>query len=197
MNTRTTVGVAAAFAAALVLTGCATVTAVPAGPYRVGGGYQVALGREWSDISAMMAGKTKKVRLLSLDGPLLNRLYLTDGLAAGDFLIKPQSKETPTPVIRSDMSPSERLEFIADSLAALEYQHVELVKPRPGAIGDTPGVRFDVTAQTKDGLDIRGAGLVAVRDSKVYVLLYLAPAEYYFQANLADVEAIMASARLG
>lgn len=197
MTARTTIRFLAASAVALSLAGCATVAAAPAGPFRVGSGYEVALTRDWSDISAVMAGKTKKVRLLSLDGPLLNRLYLTDGLAPGDFLIKPQAKEKPTPVIRKDMSASERLEFVTDSVAALEYQRVELVGPRPGKIGEASGVRFDVRAQTKEGLDIKGAGVIAERGGKTYVLLYLAPAEHYFDASMAEVEAIMASARLG
>ena len=194
---RTTIRPLGIAAAALSLAACASVVAAPAGAFRVGGGYEVSLGRDWSDISAVMAGKTKKVRLLSIDGPLLNRLYLTDGLAPGDFLIKPEIKERPTPVIRKDMSASERLEFITDSVAALEYQRVELAKPRPGRIGEASGVRFDLTARTQEGLDIKGAGVIAERGGKTYVLLYLAPAEHYFDASLAEVEAIMASARLG
>ena len=39
--------------------------------------------------------------------------------------------------------------------------------------------------------------MIAERGGKTYVLLYLAPAEHYFDASLAEVEAIMASARLG
>lgn len=182
--------------AALSLTACASVTSAPAGALKVGAAYEVSLGREWSDISAIMVGRTKKVRLLSIDGPLLNRLYLTDGLVPGDYLIKPQAKETPTPVIRKDMSASERLEFVTDSVAALEYQKVQLVKPRPAKIGEAQGVRFDLTAQTKAGLDIRGTGVVAEKSGKTYVVLYLAPAEHYYEATLPEVESLVASARL-
>ena len=194
---RTLIRALAPLGACLALAACATVTSTPAGALKVGAGYEVALGREWSDISNIMTGRTAKVRLLSIDGPLLNRLYVTDGLAPGEYLIKPARKETPTPVIRKDMSASERLEFITDSVAALEYQRVELAKPRPGRIGEASGVRFDLTAQTREGLDIKGAGVIAERGGKTFVLLYLAPAEHYFDASLAEVEAIMASARLG
>lgn len=182
--------------AALALSACATVSSAPVGAFKVGEAYEVALGREWSDISATMANRTKKVRLLSIDGPLLNRLYLTDGLVPGDYLIKPAAKEQPTPVIRADMSASERLEFVTDSVAALEYQRVQLVRPRAAKLGEASAVRFDLNAQTKEGLEMRGTGVIAEKDGKVYVLLYLAPAEHYFAAILPEVETVMASARL-
>lgn len=182
--------------AALSLAACATVTSAPAGPLKVGASYDVTLGREWSDISAIMVGRNKKVRLLSVDGPLLNRLYLTDGLVPGEYLIKPLRKEHPTPTIRKDMSASERLEFVSDSVAALDYQRVQLVKPRPAKFGAASAVRYDLTAQTKEGLDIKGTGVVGEAGGKVYVILYLAPAEHYFAASLAEVETILGSARL-
>lgn len=182
--------------AALALAACASVSSAPVGAFKVGDAYEVALGREWSDISAVMTGKTKKVRLLSIDGPLLNRLYLTDGLVPGDYLINPAAKERPTPVIRQDMSATERLEFVTDSVAALEYQRVQLARPRAAKFGEAPAVRFDLNAQTKEGLEMRGTGVIAQKDGKIYVLLYLAPAEHYFQVTLPEVETVMASARL-
>jgi len=181
---------------ALSLAACATVTSAPAGPLKVGTSYEVALGREWSDISAIMYGRPKKVRLLSIDGPLLNRLYLTDGLVPGEFLIKPVAKEKPTPTVRKDMSASERLEFVSESVAALDYQRVELTKPRPARFGEAQAVRFDLTAQTQEGLEIKGTGVVSEAQGKIYVILYLAPAEHYFDATLAEAEAILGSARL-
>ena len=196
MTMRTLIRALAPLGACLALAACATVTSTPAGALKVGAGYEVALGREWSDISNIMTGRTAKVRLLSIDGPLLNRLYVTDGLAPGEYLIKPARKETPTPVIRPDMSASERLEFITDSVVALDYQRVQLVRPRPAKFGQGNGVRFDLTAQTKAGLDVKGAGVISEQGGKTYVLLYLAPAEHYFDAYLAEVEAILGSAKL-
>lgn len=184
-------------AVCLTLAACATVTSAPAGAMKVGDAYEVALGREWSDISNIMNGRTKKVRLLSIDGPLLNRLYLSDGLEPGEYLIKPAAKETPTPVIRKDMSASEKLEFVTDSVAALDYQRVQLVRPRPAKLGQTSAVRFDLTAQTMSGLDVRGTGVIGEQGGKTYVVLYLAPAEHYFDATLPEVEAILGSVKLG
>jgi hypothetical protein len=180
----------------LALAACTSITAVPPGPMHVGA-TQVTLGRQWSDISPVMAGGLKKVRVLSIDGPLLNRLYVTDGLAEGESLIKPPAKEKPTPRLRAGMNSSERMEFVADSIAAMNYQRVETAKPRPAKFGDQTAVRFDITARTDDGLDVMGTALAAEVGGKSYFVLYLAPAEHYYQAGLAEVEQVMASARPG
>ena len=184
-------------AAALMLVGlsaCVTVTSAPAGPYAVGS-HAVTLGREWSDISVIMPWRPKNVRLLSIDGPYLNRLYIADGLKSGEFLIKPTSKERPTPVWKPGMTPVEQIEFVADSVAALDYQRVETTNPRP-VVGGASGLRVDVAAKTAEGLDISGVAQVTEADGRLYVILYLAPTEHYFAAQAPEVQRIMESARV-
>jgi len=187
---------AAAAAALLALAACATVTSAPAGPYAAGG-HQVTLGRQWSDMSAVIPGRPKNVRILSIDGPLLNRLYIADGLRSGEFLVKPMAKERPTPVWRSGMSPNEQVEFIADSVAALDYQRVETSGLRPAKVGAVDGMRLDISAKTAEGLEISGLAQVVESGDRLYLILFLAPGEHYFAASKAEVEAIMASAKIG
>lgn len=182
--------------ALLALSGCAAISNVPAGPMKVGSA-EVTLGRDWSDISTIMTGSVKKVRVLSIDGPLLNRLYVTDGLSAGEALIKAPSKDKPTPTLRDGMNSSERMEFVADSVAAMGYQRVETQRPRPAKFGEVPAVRFDISARTEDGLDVLGTAMAAEAGKKSYFVLYLAPAEHYYQAGLPEVEKVIASARPG
>lgn len=186
---------AAIAAAALALTACATVSSAPAGAYTVGTNYQVTLGHEWSDISNIMVGRPKSVHLLSTDGPLLNRLYLSDGLAPGEFMVKPVAKERPTPIYKKGMAPTELVEFVADSVSALDYQRVETSTLRPAKFAGADGLRFDIAGQTKEGLDMAGTAQAAEIDGKLYVILYLAPKEHYFAAGLPEVEQILASAR--
>lgn len=185
-------GFIAAVASGVLLAGCAAISSVPAGPAKIGSA-QVTLGREWSDVSALMNGRSKKVRLLTIDGPLLNRLYISDGLSVGDHLVKPAAKERPTPVIRADMSVSERIEFVIDSISAMDFQRVEASRPRPAKLDQNAAVRFDVTAKTKEGLEVRGTALSAEVKGKTYVVIYLAPTEHYYEATLPEIESIMAS----
>lgn len=186
--------IAAALAAALMLSACATATSAAAGRYEGAPGIAVTLGREWSDISRYMGNQPRNVRLLSIDGPFLNRLYIVGDLAPDKEFVRPASRETPTPIYRANMSDSELVEFVADSVAALGYQRPETANLRPAQLGQAPGVRFDLTAQTPEGLTISGAGLVARDGDKAQILLYLAPSEHYFARDLAEVEQIFASA---
>lgn len=182
-----------AVVALLALAACSSISKAPAGPLKVGDS-RVTLGRDWSDVSVLLPGQTKKVKVLSIDGPLLNRLYVTDGLAVGESLVKAPAKEKPTPKLRAGMNSSERMEFVADSISAMGYQRVATAKPRPAKFGGGSAVRFDITARTDDGLDVLGTGLAAEANGKSYFVLYLAPAEHYFQAALPEVEKVMASA---
>jgi hypothetical protein len=186
---------AGALAAALLISACASISAAPAGPYKVGDAMSVTLGRQWNDASRAQVGAPRRVRLLTIDGPLLNRLYFTTGLRPGDFLVKPERRETPTPTYRTNMAPTELVEFVADSVAALKYQRVETSALRPTRVGDTDGLRFDITAQTEEGLDMSGSAAVAERGGQLYVILYLAPTEHYYAAGKGEVESIMGSAR--
>lgn len=193
---RSLITVLAGGLAALALAGCVSVTEAPAGPFKAAGGPEMTLGRSWSDISALMFDRGKKVRVLSIDGPLLNRLYVAGGLVAGDNLVRSYVKERPTPLVRAGMSASERLEFVTDSVAAMGYLRVDLSQPRPARMGEAAAVRFDLDAATPEGLAIKGTGVVAAAGGKLYLVLYLAPAEHYFQASLPEVEAIIASTRI-
>jgi hypothetical protein len=184
----------AAVALALGLSACATIVSAPAGAYKVASDYNVELGRQWSDMSGAVLNRNKKLRLLTIDGPLLNRLYLIDGLAPGEFMVKPVNKEQPTPTYRSGMSPTELVEFVTDSATALEYQRVETSNLRPVTYGGAEAIRFDIAAQTKEGLDISGSAIVAERAGKLYVSMYLAPGEHYYTTYLPEVEKVFGSA---
>ena len=178
----------------LALSACTAVSSAPAGPYKLGA-TQVTLGRQWSDVSAITPNRVKQLRVLSIDGPLLNTLFLTAGLAPGDAMVRAPSKEKPTPKVRTGMTSAERMEFVTDSVAAMNYQRVESARPRAARYGGQPAVRFDLSARTPAGLDVLGTALVAELEGKLYVILYLAPAEHYFQATLPEVEQVMGSAR--
>jgi hypothetical protein len=186
-----------ALAAAVALASCASVSDAPTGRYSVGSVYSVSLGREWADVSGLIGVRLPGVRILTIDGPLLNRLYLSEGLAAGASLVVSAEKEKPAPVYRADFSPQDTVEFVADSVTALGYVEVRTDNLRPGRFGDADAVRFHVSGRTKDGLDISGEALTAQKGGKLYLILYLAPAEHYFGDALPEVNSIMGSVAFG
>lgn len=179
--------------AAPALAACAT-GGVVTGPVS-GGNSTVALGREWSDITALMyARRPRNLKVLSIDGPLLNRLYVAT-LEPGDSLLRPRDRDTPRPTFRDDMSDTEVVEFVIDCVAQ-EYQGPESAALRPQTFGGHPGVRFDFTANTTDGLNMSGTALAARVGNRLHLLLFLAPTEHYYGAFLQEVDALFANATL-
>jgi hypothetical protein len=178
--------------AALSLAGCAT-SGVVTGAYKVGSHYTITLGDKWADISTWLGDRGPGVRLLTIDGPWLNRLYVVDGLRPGQSLERAPSRDRPNPAYRDNMTSRELVEFVVDSVAMIGYQSPEATNLAPAKFGDTDGVRFDIATRTKQGLLIDATALVAQRKGRLHLMLFLAPREHYFAATLPQVEKIFAS----
>ena len=175
-----------------LLSACASSSGEVTGAYSRVGTFNVAFARPWSDITFMLPNRPRNMRLLSVDGPLLNRLYLAS-LEPGESLLRPRDRDTPIPVYRSDMSDTELVEFVVDCVA-VEYQSPEASALRPQDFAGQPGVRFDVSAQTAEGLNISGTALAARAGERLHMMLFLAPSEHYYGAMLPEVETIFAGA---
>ncbi|TPW06312.1 MAG: hypothetical protein FD125_322 [bacterium] len=167
----------------LVLAACTSISLAPPGAFEVGGGTSVQLDRAWNDASAIWPDRPKKMRMLTLDGPALNRLYLTEGLVDGDVMARSPRRESRTPVYATAMTVNEQVEFVGQSLSALGYERVETSRIRPAEIAGLRAARFDIAASSPGGLLISGVGQVLRRDDKLYVAVYLAPTEHYFEAS--------------
>ncbi|PWE16702.1 hypothetical protein DDZ18_10860 [Marinicauda salina] len=183
-----------ATAAALTLTACAAgPSLVEPGRYAGAESYTIALDREWT---LMPAGVDRRVTVdyLTVDGPLLNMVFVAGGIEDGEGIVRERNEEQPVPAFRSGMSELELAEFVADSLAALEFHDVETADIRPQDLAGTPGVRMDLAATLESGLVIRGTALAAASDGALDLILFVAPGEHYYEAYADDVEAIMRSA---
>ncbi len=199
IKTMLRLGATAALAATL-LTACASAPPlVPAGKLTVTSAYSVTLDRNWSDVSKLFR-PVAKVRVLSIDGITLNRLYVSDGLTSSDPLmvnmLQGDNKNHVAPRGKAGMSLSEQMEFVAASVSELDYQKVETRNPQPVTIGNTRGVRFEFTARTTDGLNMRGLAQAVSDKNLSYYIVYIAPDEHYYDATLANVKAAMDSAKL-
>jgi hypothetical protein len=178
--------------AGLSLAGCAT-SGVVTGDYKVGTQYTVTLGDKWADISTWLGDRGPGVRLLTIDGPWLNRLYVVDGLRPGQSLERAPSRDRPNPAYRDNMTSRELVEFVVDSVAMLGYQAPEAANLAPAKFGGVDGVRFDIATRTKQGLLFDATALVAQRNGRLHLMLFLASREHYYAATLPEVEKIFAS----
>jgi hypothetical protein len=184
---------ALSLAAVMTLTACGGATIVT-GPFKVGSAYNVNLGKDWSSISRF--NLNREVKYLTIDGPLLNNFYLTEGLAVGKSVVRTAQKSRPMPVVKADMSETEMAEFIVDTVAAFGYENVASNALRPGKFGTIDAVRFDLTAKTDAGLEIMGTSQVAMVGGKLHLMLFLAPGEYFYPSLLGEVDRVFSSADL-
>ncbi len=194
-------GAAAALMAPL-LVACATgPTLAPAGKLSVVSAYSVNLDRNWSDVTTLyVSGKAPKVKVLTIDGINLNRLLVSDGLTSSDPLVvsptKGDTATNPAPRGKADMSLSEQMEFVSRAVSELDYQKVETLNPKPVTLGGVKGVRFELSGKTSDGLNIKGTAQAVSSKGLSYYIVYLAPAEHYYDASLTNAVAVMDSAKL-
>ncbi len=146
-------------------------------------------------VAAQALTSQRTGKFLTIDGPDLNLLQLVAALKDKQSLIKERSKDNPVPKYRTDMSQTEIVEFVTDTLATLGYQNLSTQALRPSAFGTLACVRFDLSAQTPDGLNIKGTALFAQRNEKLNLIVYLAPEEYYFGLHAAEIERILGPSR--
>ncbi len=181
------------FSLLIGLGACGGATAVT-GNFPVGSAYNVTLQKTWSSIS--LFNLNREVKYLTIDGPLLNNFYLTEGLAVGKSIVRTTLKSRPMPVVRRDMTENELAEFVVDTVAAFGYEGVVSSNLRPTKFGAADGLRFDIGAKTDAGLDISGTAQVALVSGKVHVMLFLAPGEYFYPTLLSEVNGVFGSASL-
>jgi hypothetical protein len=184
---------AVGLAALVSLSACGGASAVT-GPFKVGAAYTVTLGKTWSSVPRL--NLNREVKYLTIDGPLLNNFYLTEGLAVGRSVVRTTQKSRPMPIVRPNMTETEMVEFVVDTVAAFGYEGVNSADLRPGRFGSVEGVRFDLTAKTDEGLNLSGTAQVAEVNGKIHVMLFVAPSEHYYQALKPEIDAVFASATL-
>jgi len=183
------------FLAILLLTGmagCVGITPVT-GPFEVDGAYRVTLGETWS---AYPRDSRTKLRNLTMDGEALNSLTFAASLEDGHTLIKTYDRHRLLPVYRSDMSQTEVVEFIRDSLSVGGMADATITSLRPEPFGSLDGVRFDVKGATQRGLNMSGTGKAAIENGKLHLIIYTAPTEYYFGLHEYELNEILASIEL-
>lgn len=180
-------------ACVLLLSACAATVRGVREHYDVGGAFSVTLERSWADISGASRLPAEEMRLLTYHGVTLDRLYFTGGLKPGASLV-PAERGIETLVFHEGLSRAELVEFLAHTLGAMGYVRVEPRNIRPSMLAGENGVRFDVTMQTSDGLEMSAMVLAAQPNGRLNLILFMAPREYYFPMLAPEIDAMMLEA---
>ncbi len=178
----------------LVLAGCASTGGrlVQPGPNPAGSGLMIDSEMEWARISLPRA------QLWTIDGELLNRLYLVPSVREGEyiFLGRRQSSRRPDGAFyRRGMREDELRDLILDGLRAAGAVNVDGSNLRPANFGGRDGLRFDFTAVNEEGLKYQGMAAAFEHDKGLALALFLAPGEYYYPRDAARVSRMLDTLR--
>jgi hypothetical protein len=139
-----------------------------------------------------------RYQIWTIDGIPLNRLFFIQSVRDGEhvFLERRATKRRPDgPVYRTGMRPDEIRDLLLDAFSEGGAIGVASGELRPARFGDRDGLRFEFQASTDTGLLYRGQALAAERGDTLAVVVWMAPAEFYYDRDVADVTRLLDSAR--
>lgn len=200
---------AMALSLALPLAGCSTVdgAGINQGGFSLVRARSIAVGndsmivtppREWNRIWARLFVDIREVEDWTLNGPYLDGISFVTGLKSGAYIVRQDKREyRQVPKFRSDMTAPE-IASMLESLfrvrgGAVDFKTLNL-SPRP-FLGAN-GFQFDFEHLDGDEVWRKGRAVGATINGRLYLILYDAARSHYYNAALADFEAITASARL-
>ena len=168
---------------------CTDYTLVSSARHSFGDAFSIEPQIEWSKITA------GGLELWTVDGPLLAAIYFAAGLEDGEALFQVGKKED-RPTFRTQMTAFEVAEFVTNSLAFAGASGVDSLNLRPIEFGEIQGFRFELSYRTADGLEQGGIAAGAIRDGKLYLILYRGTRQYYFEKYRTEVERIIDSVEM-
>lgn len=182
-----------ALAAITTLAACApTLTTAPPGVFQPKRGVAVELRNAWTHIPPELNNVTTG-SVLTRHGLALDRIEIVR-LRAGQSIVRAPSY-VDAPRYRSGMSESELVALVTASLQHLQHTDIRTENLRPHQLAGAQGLRFDIHGKYPSGLNMRGDAVLAQANGELNLILFLAPAAHYYEANAAEVEQIIQSAR--
>lgn len=142
---------------------------------------------------------TRRTEIWTKDGTTLGELDFWLGVKPGEPLFKEQSKKkAPLPKFDPNMLPTDLVEFFEDTArTVLGGSLFETTNVVPATLGGHPGVEFEFTYTGGDEVARRGLVRGAIVGGKLYLVNWDAPRLHYYEQHVAEVRAIMDSAKLG
>lgn len=129
------------------------------------------------------------------DGINLNELTFFGAINEGESILRQGwAANDKLPRFKSDMLPTDLAEmFEATHRMVLQSPVFKMGKVEPAKLGSHDAVRFNYSyASQAEDIERRGEAVAAIVDGKLYIVNFVAPTLHYFDANIAEVRAIVA-----
>lgn len=169
-------------------------TLVKAGPNIASGKLIIDSEMEWTRVYT-----GTRYQLWSIDGELLNRLYLIPTVREKDyiFLGGRETKRRPDGAFyHRGLRPDELRDLILDGLRAAGTINVDASDLRPATFGGREGLRFEFALANEEGLRYRGMAAAFEHEKGLSLVIFMAPAEYYYPRDEAKVSKMLGTLRL-
>jgi hypothetical protein len=127
-----------------------------------------------------------RYQLWSIDGELLNRLYLIQNVREKEFIFlgERQTKRRPDGAFyHRDLRADELRDLILDGL-------------RPATFGTREGLRFEFSLANEEGLKFQGMAAAFEHEKGLALAIFMAPSEYYYPRDEAKVSKMLETLRL-
>lgn len=162
------------------------------------GQMSVVAPRNYNRHRRILFSDVRDVEDWTLNGPILDGISFVSGMNNNRELIRQRrTADQQVPRFRSDMTPPE-IAAMLETLYRVKGGAVDLktlaLQPRP-FLGAANGFQWDYEHLDSDELWRRGRAVGAVIDGKLYMILMDAAKAHYYEAQLPDFEAIVASAQ--
>ena len=195
MSLRRTLQTAAIMTLCLLLAACSTGGAlVKPGPTIASGKLMIDSEMEWTRIYS-----GTRYQLWSIDGELLNRLYLIQNVREKEFIFlgERQTKRRPDGAFyHRGLRPDELRDLILDGLRAAGTVNIEARNLRPATFGGREGLRFEFSLANEEGLKFQGMAAAFEQEKGLSLAIFMAPSEYYYPRDEAKVSKMLDTLRL-
>ena len=175
----------------VLLAGCALQEMDPGSEVPVGNGIRVTPQPGFAQIHLAT------IRYWTRNGTGLDELGFHTGIKNGEplFPVSGKSKKD-LPVFQARMTPNDVEDLTIAALTAKGMQSVRAASLRPCPFGGAAGFCFDLTLANDEGLDLRGKAMARLQNGVLDMILFTAPADFYFDQVGPAVDRILASIRI-
>jgi hypothetical protein len=137
-------------------------------------------------------------QLWTIDGMPLNRFVVMADIKPNEhvFLSSRERRRRPDgPWYRPGMRPDEIRDVLLDAMRELGWSNVQSSNLRPANFGGVAGLRFDAVMTESNGLIYKGTFGAAEHNGKLTQFFWMAPAEHYYDRDVAAVNTMFDSIR--
>ena len=160
------------------------------------GAFVASPSTTWNRLS-QKEGKYQEI--WTVDGDALNRVMFFGGVPEGDPLFKERNRKLdPLPKVESGM-------LLPDIPLLLERSYrvlygtpkIEIGVQEPASLAGLDAIRFEYTyVSVADEVERRGEAFGAIKEGRLYLVTYEAPALYYFKKDLGAYHQILGGLKL-